>query len=182
MEQAKQRMMEGNLFKARSGRVTARVPAYGYKLVDAQGNEGPNARKETYYAIRDNESVIVRRIYERFLSGDSMRRIALDLEMEGINPPKQYKHWEYVQIRLILINEVYQGDFYAHRWLHTVVQKPSNDGLSTRQVKCKVERPRDEWIHIPVPAIISREDWAAANALLAKNKKTCVVMRRSRIC
>ncbi|HLZ81396.1 MAG TPA: recombinase family protein, partial [Ktedonobacteraceae bacterium] len=41
MEQSKARMMEGNLRKARSGRVTARVPAYGYKLVDAEGNEGP---------------------------------------------------------------------------------------------------------------------------------------------
>lgn len=172
MEHEKRRMMEGNLYKARSGRVTARVPAYGYKLVDANGNEGPAARKDSYYAIREDEAAVVRLIYEKFLAGDSLRKIAHDLEMSGIKPPKQYRHWELTQVRLFIKNEVYQGDFYAHRWEHTKMQKPDKDGLSLRTVKCKVERPREEWIHIPVPSIVSRELWEAANRLLARNQKT----------
>ena len=58
MEQAKERMMEGNLRKAASGRVTARTPAYGYKLVDAQGKEGQTAKKETFYAINETKLLL----------------------------------------------------------------------------------------------------------------------------
>lgn len=171
MEQEKRRMMEGKLYKARDGRVTAGTPAYGYKLVDSNGNEGAAAKKDTHYGILEDEAVIVRRMFQRLLDGDTMRRIALDLEMEGIAPPKKYKHWEPTQVRLIIRNEVYKGDYYAHRWEHTTVQKPSKDGLSTREVKCKRERPRDEWIHVSVPSIVSVEAWEAANRMLDQNKR-----------
>ena len=114
MEQAKQRMMEGNLYKARSGRVTARVPAYGYKLVDADNNEGANAKRDSYYGIREDEAAVVQLIFQRLLNGDSMRKIALELQRAGIKPPKQSKHWEGTQVRLFIRNEVYKGDFYAH--------------------------------------------------------------------
>jgi site-specific DNA recombinase len=172
MEESKQRMMEGKLHKARDGRITATTAAYGFKLVDAAGNEGPRAKRETYYAIRDDEAAIIRLIYRRVINGDTMRRIALDLETAGVKPPKQYKHWEPTQIRLFIRNEVYKGDYYAHRWLHTVVQKPTKDGFSTRPVKVKIKRPREEWIHVPVPAIVSEEAWEAANRMLEQNKKT----------
>ncbi len=172
MEQAKQRMMEGNLYKARSGRVTARVAAYGYKLVDANGKESAASKKDSYYALRDDEAVIIRLIYDRVLEGVPMRRIALELEMAGIKPPKQYKHWEATQVRLFIRNEIYKGDFYAHRWEHKTVQKPSKDGFSMRAVKCKIERPREEWIHVPVPAIVTPEEWEAANRMLEKNRQT----------
>lgn len=176
MEAEKQRMMEGNLYKARSGRVTARTPAFGYKLVDVNGTEGAAAKKDTYYAIREDEAVVVRMIYRRLLTGDSLRRIALDLEVSGLKPPKQAKHWEATYVRCILVNEVYKGDFYAHRWLHTTVQKPAKDGFLMRNVKCKIERPREEWIHVPVPAIVTPEEWDAANRMLAQNK---VMARRN---
>ncbi len=170
MEQAKQRMMEGNLYKARSGRVTARVPAYGYKLVDADGNEGANAKRDSYYAIREDEAAVVRLIFQRLLCGDSMRKIALDLQQKGIKPPKQYKHWEATQVRLFVRNEVYKGDFYAHRWEHKTVTKRDKNGTS-RKVTCKVERPREDWIHVSVPPLVSVGDWEAANRMLDMNRK-----------
>ncbi|MEO8396351.1 MAG: recombinase family protein [Chloroflexota bacterium] len=172
MEAEIRRMTEGNLFKARSGRVTARVPAYGYKFVDANGNEGAAALRDTYYAIRDDEAAIIRLIYSRCRAGDTLRQIAKDLEGAGVPPPKQYKHWEPTQLRVFIKNEVYMRDFYAHRWLHTTEQKPSKDGLSTRTVKVSTQRPREEWIRVPVPAIVSAEEWEAANVIMKKNQKT----------
>lgn len=172
MEQAKARMMEGNLYKARSGRVTARVAAYGYKLVDANGHQGQQAKKDSYYAIYEPEAAIVRMIYQRVISGDAMRKIALDLQVSGIKPPKQYKHWEATQIRLFIRNEIYKGDFYAHRWKQMVVQKPGKPGQGTRPVKMKVERPREEWIHVPVPPLVSAEAWETANRMLDVNRRT----------
>lgn len=172
MEAEIRRMTEGNLFKARSGRITARVPAYGYKLVDANGNEGAAAKRDTYYAIREDQAAIIRLIFQHINSGDTLRQIAADLEKAGVPPPKRYKHWEATQIRVFIKNEVYKGDFYAHRWILTSVQKPSKDGLSTRTVKSSAQRPREEWIHVPVPAIVSVEEWEAANRIMEKNQKT----------
>lgn len=171
MEQAKRRMMEGNLHKARSGRVTARVAAFGYKLVDAEGNEGTNARKDTHYAIKEEEAVIIHRIFSQVAQGIAMGKISTDLTEAGIAPPKNSKFWTPTQIRLFIKNEVYKGDFYAHRWQHIKVQKPTKDGLSKRIVQRKVERPREEWIHVPVPPIVSKELWEAANRIIQQNKK-----------
>jgi site-specific DNA recombinase len=170
MEQAKQRMMQGNLDKARSGRVTARTPAYGYKFVDRYGNEGYAAKQDTYYAIREDEAAVVRRIFEAIANGQSLRGLGVVLTQEGVPPPKQ-AIWVSAQLRIIIKNEVYRGDFYAHRWEHTTVEKPSKDGLGVRTVKCKVERPPEHWIHVPVPPIVSRELWDAANAMLVKNQQ-----------
>ncbi len=172
MEQEKRRMMEGNLHKARSGRVTARTPAYGYKFVDSNGDEGPAAKANTHYGIFEEEAEVVWLIYQRILSGATMRGIAGELEMAGIPPPKQSKHWWPAQVRLIIRNEVYKGDFYAHRWEHTTLRKPSKDGFSMRTIKVKRERPREEWIHVPVPAIVSPGEWEEANRILEQNKKT----------
>ncbi len=44
MEQAKQRMAEENIYKAKDNRVTARVPAFGYLLVDRNGQVSPEAK------------------------------------------------------------------------------------------------------------------------------------------
>lgn len=172
MEQAKQRMMQGNLHKARSGRVTARVAAYGYKLVDSEGREGANAKKDSYYALFDEEASIILFIFERVASGDTLRELTTTLTEMGIPPPKQYAFWETTQLRLFIRNEVYKGDFYAHRWNHTTVEKPAKNGIGTRKVKVKVERPRDEWIHVPVPPIVTPELWEAANRVLDQNRVT----------
>jgi site-specific DNA recombinase len=171
MEQEKKRMMEGTLYKARSGRVTARVPAYGYKLVDSQGNEGQSAKRDTHYGIREDEAVVVRMIFERYISGATLQGITRELHASGIKPPKQYKHWWQEQVRVILTNPVYRGDFYAHRWEHKVIEKPAKDGMSTRKVKLKVERPPEEWIRVPVPPIVSLDVWNCAERMLQQNKK-----------
>jgi site-specific DNA recombinase len=171
MEQEKKRMMEGKLHKARSGRVTATTPAYGYKFVDSNGNDGANVKKDTHYAIYEDEASIVRIIFQRVLNGDTMRKIAYDLHASGIKPPKRSRYWAPSQVRLFIKNEVYKGDFYAHRWEEKPVEVPTKDGLGTQSIKRKVARPQDEWIHVPVPAIVSPQEWELANRVLEQNQK-----------
>lgn len=171
MEQAKQRMMEGNLHKACSGRVTARFPAYGYKLVDSQGREGDSAKKDTHYAIREEEAEVVRLIYRKLINGNTLTQIANDLWKAGVQPPKWGRSWTQALLRVIIMNPVYRGDFYAHRMEYRKVQKPTKDGLSTRTVQLKTPRPPEEWIHVAVPPIVSREDWDTANHMLEQNRK-----------
>lgn len=170
MEQAKQRMAEGNIFKAKDGRVTARVPAYGYMLVDSEGNPGEKAKKDSHYAPHPDEAPVVELIYKKVaIEGMSLRKLSTYLE-ERYPPPKQYSHWEPKQLAVIIKNSVYKGEFIAHRYKHVKVRKPGRlPDEPVRFVQKKIERPRNEWIIVPVPSIVSVEIWERANKMLAKN-------------
>lgn len=172
MEQAKQRMAEGNIHKARSGRVTARTPAYGYKLVDSLGREGETAKKDTHYAIKEEEARVVRHIYQLMIEGNSLRQITQILDRHYA-PPRRYSYWAARMVNLIIKNSAYKGEYIAHSWKQVKVPvNPHPSGLTGTAVKTivrKVPRPVEEWIRVPVPAIVSAEDWELANAILEKN-------------
>jgi hypothetical protein len=99
------------------------------------------------------------------------------LQIAGIRPPKKSPHWKQNLIRLILRNEVYKGTI-GHTACNTKNPKTDKNG-STRLIWGKVELPREEWIHVPVPAIVSMGVWEAANRMLEQNKK--MARRNARI-
>jgi len=172
MENEKLRMAQGTLHKARNGRVTAKTPAYGYKLVDSFGNEGPSAKKDTHYGVREDEAQVVRYIYQKVLEGYPLRRIAMMLE-GNYPPPKRFTHWEPKMVELIIKREVYKGEFIAHRSMQVKVPKVSQlagiTDMNPGMVLRKIQRPREEWIVVPVPAIVTPEDWEQANRLVSTN-------------
>ena len=174
MEQAKQRMAEGNIHKARDGRVTARVPAYGYKLVDSHGKEGEAAKKDTHYGIRENEAEVVRYIFQKVIEGYPTRRIATMMQ-DNFPPPKKFSCWESKMITLIVQNTVYKGEFVANGTRQIKVPVSVNrmsltDTAGTTVVR-KIARPPEEWIIVPVPPIVSAEIWEVANKILEQNFK-----------
>lgn len=172
MEQAKQRMAEGNLHKARSGRVTARTPAYGYKLVDSRGREGEAAKKDTHYAIREDQAQVVRKIFHWMLEGSSLRSIAEWLH--GRYPtPRGGAYWNARKIWLMIKNPVYKGDYFANTWKQVKVPVNVNTasltGGTVKTIIRKDPRPKEEWIKVQVPAIVSVQEWEMANKILEKN-------------
>ena len=173
MEQAKQRMMEGTMHKARSGRVTAKVPAYGYKFVDSFGQEGPAAKQDTHYGIREEEAQVVRYIFRKVLEGYPLRRIAIMLEGK-YPPPKRFTHWEPKMVAMIVKRRLDKGEFIAHRAMEVKIpvktQPASLTETSERTVTRRIQRPPEEWIIVPVPAIVSTDDWEKANKIVANNK------------
>jgi len=172
MEQAKQRMAEGNVHKARSGRVTARTPAYGYKLVDSKGREGDTAKKDTHYAVREDQAYVVQQIYRWMLEGNSLRSIASRLN-ENHPPPKRTAYWNGRLVWMIIKNPVYKGEYMAHTWKQVKVPINTNTtsltGGTVRTIVRKVPRPPEEWIKVSVPAIVSAQEWELANKILEKN-------------
>jgi len=58
----------------------------------------------------------------------------------------------------IINNEVYAGTWYdnKYRWVSKTQRKP---------------RPREEWVPVLVPPIITRELWEAAQVRLAQNRR-----------
>ncbi len=160
-----QRMATGNLIKARSGRVTARTPAFGYKLVNAQGGE-ENCKKDTHYSILESEARVVRLIFELLVKHRySLLAISRHLTDQGYQPPKKSRAWDPTLLYAIVTNTVYYGQFYAHRTMHV----KTISRITGREVIHKVDRPRDEWIAVPVPAIVPADVWHMAQTVLKEN-------------
>lgn len=156
MELSLMRMKEGRREKARTGWVTARVAAYGYKLVDSHGNEGQSSRRDTHYAIYEPEAVVVRKIFHDVASGKTLGQVAA--ELTGRYPtPNGHPIWGRASVRAILKRPTYKGEFHAMRW------GKDKEGRTTEN---------DDYIVVAVPAIVSRNVWDEANWVLEKNKQT----------
>lgn len=79
--------------------------------------------------------------------------------------------WDITFLRKLINNPVYKGEYAANRAYTAEVQKPSKDGLTMRTVKKTMYRPEEEWILVPVPAIVDADTWQRANEMLQKNKQ-----------
>ena len=116
-------------------------PPYGYR----------KARDREKLEPDEATAPVVQRIFERAANGDSSRRIAMDLNMDGIIPPLKYRvlyrdnfceegaaHasdlWNYTTVKRILKNQVYLG--------HTLLGKSRK--ISVKSDK-KVPVPRESW-------------------------------------
>ena len=117
-------------------------PPYGYKK-----------SRTTRGQLEPDEMTahIVRRIFERAAEGDSSRRIAADLNADGVIPPLKYRvlyrdafseegaarasdTWNYTTVKRILKNPVYLG--------HTLLGKSRKVSVKSKK---KVAVPRDDW-------------------------------------
>lgn len=121
---------------------------YGYGT-DSSGNP----------QVIPEEGNVVKRIFERFLLGDSLRMIRDMLNADGI-PYRNEKEWTMPAVRAILTSEKYCGDVLMQK---TYI----SDCISKKVVKNTGQLPmylvRDNH-----PAIVSRDKYNAAQAELAR--------------
>ncbi len=142
-----ERERRGKLYRARAGEVLSRKVPYGYRRVP-RGPGGP-----AHVVVYDPEAAVVRRVFAEFISGRSIRRIVIDLSAEAIPSPEGKSHWVLATVGRMLRNEAYVGRLYWNR-THT-----SFDAASGRNRQRR--RPREEWIEIPIPAIVSDDAFEA---------------------
>ena len=112
-------------------------------------------------AVDPNQATTVRRIFERYAAGDSMKRIAIDLNDEGILSPQPQKgrvsrSWCPSSVRHILHNERYRGMVI---WGKTQKVRSQETGKRIYRRKLPSEWRRRE---TPEQRIVSEELWAAS--------------------
>jgi site-specific DNA recombinase len=164
------RMRRGRLMKLRAGQLLpwTRAP-YGY-ILDAERPRDP-ARVR----VNGMEAAIVRQIFAWYTDLEektSLYAIAKRLSSDdGVPTPNGGQRWNASSIRGILTNPAYTGTAYANRTRTVPARQrksallPVGPGVSHRP------RPKEEWIPIPVPAIISQEQFDQAQARLALNQQ-----------
>ena len=82
--------------------------------------------------INPDEAAVVRRIFERYLSGDSLGKIAAGLEEQGIPSPTGKPKWNREAINKLISNEKYTGQVLLQKTISTGVTQIKNDGFMDR--------------------------------------------------
>ena len=99
----------------------ARRKCYGYTI----GSDGQ-------LVINSDEAQVVRWIFERYLAGDSLGKIASGLERQGIPSPTGKSKWNREAIDKLLSNEKYTGRVLLQKTISTGMSQIENNGLMDR--------------------------------------------------
>ena len=99
----------------------ARRKCYGYEV-------GPDGD----LTVNPDEAQVVCWIFERYLAGDSLGKIAAGLERQGILSPTGKPKWNREAIDKLLSNEKYTGRVMLQKTISTGAAQIENDGLMQR--------------------------------------------------
>jgi site-specific DNA recombinase len=171
LERAKivERTSRGRAMKLRQGKLMSngnRTYGYDYHKRDIFTNT------DAYLTVNEKEAETVRFIFETYTKKKHMGigAIAMMLEEKGIPTKKGYRLWNESVLKLVLKNEMYIGNKYFHQMKLTRIHGDNTKGdFSVR--KKTVKRPREEWIKIQIPPIISKELFEKAQERLKWNKE-----------
>ncbi len=117
--------------------------------------------------IDEEQAPIVRRIFARYLMGDSVRKICRDLEADGVRTVRGCEKWSDSTVQNMLRNEKYIGDALLQK---TYVQ----DIFTRKSMKNEGQLPK-YYVHNCHPAIIDRTTFQKVQEEIARRsskKKT----------
>jgi site-specific DNA recombinase len=162
----RRRTTNGKLRSVEAGNVTCggSVAPFGYDLVTVDGKR--------VLVINDQEAAVVRLLFDLYaIKGRSLYEIReyldrhrVPLPVKGNNHRKRSKGevWSCATISRLLSQETYSGHWHYRKTRRTKDAK-------TGKVH-SVPRPRDEWLEVDCPAIISRELFEVAQQRKKTNK------------
>jgi len=165
-----ERSRRGKRHRAHLGEVSVMSGSpYGYRYV-RKTDEAPAA-----YMVDEAEARVVQRVYDMYtVDGLSIGEITRRLNAEGIPTRKRSARWERSTVWGVLRNSAYRGVACFGKTrisARTRVMRPQRRrGVTTPSTTAGHERPREEWIEIPVPALVTEESFARAQELLQENK------------
>jgi site-specific DNA recombinase len=165
-----ERSRRGKRHRAHSGEISVLSGApYGYRYI-RKTDEAP-----AVYTVYEAEARVVERIYEMYtVQGFSIGEITRRLNAENIPTRKESARWERSTVWAVLRNPAYRGVACfgkTHVSTRSRVMRPQRRrGVTVPSVTVGHERPREEWIEIPVPALVTQESFSRAQELLQENK------------
>ena len=160
-----ERTRRGKLYWAKQGAMVGGHAPYGYRFVRRTDNERASL------AVSEIEATVVREMYRLVLSERlSTRRLCLHLQERGIPTPRGANQWSPTSADRILRNPVYKGTFFYQRTESALPNKRlTTDPYKQSRKTGSKPRPQDDWIAIPVPAIVDEPTWNAVQEQLRQN-------------
>jgi site-specific DNA recombinase len=161
------RMRRGRLSKLRSGQLLpwTRAP-YGYRL------HPERPRDPAAVQVDPAAGAVVQELFATSAAGEvTLHTLATQLTERQVPTATGKAIWTPCTIRQILTNPAYKGEAASGRLRTTPARgrrsalEPVGHGVSTRV------HPSQEWITVPVPALVSSEQFDAVQRRLAVNQQ-----------
>jgi len=185
-----ERTRRGKLRKAREGKVIAGTrPNYGFRYNAARDN----------YTVDEEPMRIIERIFRMVgAEGQTLNAVKRTFEREGVRPPLGGKYWSPKYIRECIKDDVYRPHTfeeiarvvtpevaarldpsldYGIWWFNrrrTETKQVSEMGPEGRRYRRKIkvtDKPRSEWIAVPVPDSGIPREWIDATREAVKDNK-----------
>jgi site-specific DNA recombinase len=186
-----ERSRRGKLRRAREGKVVAtHTPDYGFEYNEVRDN----------YVVNEVKMRVVRRIFRMVgAEGNSLYSLKKALDRERVPTPKGSRYWGNTFIQRVITDDVYKphtfeevsalvsqevasrldpaesyGIWWFNRRRRTEKQlsEMSHDGRRYVRRSTTIERPKEEWIAVPVPDSGVPREWVdAAREAISDNVK-----------
>jgi site-specific DNA recombinase len=129
------------------------------------------------YEVVESEAVVVREGFRRYTEeGSSLGGLARWLTRAGIRTRTGQARWNKSSVWAMLRNPAYQGTacFQKTRQAERqhVNRRPRQRGGIPAHPMCSRPCPREEWIEIRVPALVSPTQFALAQERFAQNRQS----------
>ena len=170
--QLMERYRRGKAYRARAGSVNVLGGApFGYRYVRKTPEAGAS------YEIIEHEAALVAEMFRRYADdGATIADLARWLTSLGIPTRTGKTRWDRSVIWGMLRNPAYAGRavfgktqvIHAQPGLNRIARL---QGRTTPRAVKTVDRPREEWTEITVPAIVDQDTFARVGQRLADNKR-----------
>ena len=170
--QLAERYRRGKAHRARTGSVNVLSGApFGYRYVRKTDLAG------AAYEVIEGEAVLVAEMFRRYADdGAAIADLARWLTDQGVATRTGKHRWDRSVVWAMLRNPAYAGTAVFGKTMATSGTPGLNrvarlQGRTTPRAVKTVDRPREEWLEIPVPAIVDQETFARVRQRLEGNKR-----------
>jgi site-specific DNA recombinase len=164
-----ERLRRGKLYRVRQGKLVNPVPPYGYRYIPVSEPQGGR------WELDPSEAQAVRWIYEWYTQPDqpSIWEIVTRINQLGEQAPPRGQEWRFSTVQAILKQADYTGQAYYNRTQtnHEVIGRPRRIGRGRKQQPVREPRPKEEWIPVEVPAILTPAVFQQAQERMAMKKQ-----------
>jgi len=163
-----ERCRRGRLHRARLGELAPPNPPYGYAYAARKyGGDGQ-------IRIHEEEAAMVRQVFHWYVDeGATLYRVTKRLNASSWQTRRGRDGWNSRGVLALLRCEWYVGRAYYNRGVRRLQDRPQpQEATETRPAKVvRTERPRSEWITVPVPRIVEDGLFARAQERIVENRR-----------
>jgi site-specific DNA recombinase len=168
-----ERSRRGKRHRAKQGEVSVLSGApYGYRYVRKTDE------RLAYYAIDEAQAEVVRQVFALY-TADALSIGAITRELNALGVPTRKEHacWERSTVWAMLRNPAYRGVACFGKTQEAPRQRRSSRMVRQRTqpprrgARTQRETPREQWIEIPVPALVDERTFDLAQERLQDNKR-----------
>ena len=169
--QIAERSRRGKRHRAQQGSINVLCGApYGYRYMKKSDTTA------AYYQVVEAEAEVVRTVFDWYTrTGLSIGAITRELNQGQVPTRSGNGRWERSTVWAVLRNPAYAGRACfgktKRRERQRITRRIRQRGSPPPRQSASYDCPRQEWIEIPVPALVSEEAFALAQEQLQKNKQ-----------